>query len=361
MSDLFRPFKIKKLTLDNRFMRSATWDCTAAEDGSVTDRSLGIYREMGKTGVGLIVSGFAFVSWKGKVAKGQYGAHSDLMLSGLEKMAETAHARGAKIALQLVHSGIAAWETPAPAVSGISFVRREHYEMTEPEIESIIDDFAAAALRAKNAGFDAVQLHGAHGYLMSQFLTPRMNRRNDCWGGSIENRARFHIEVIKRIRRMTGGDYPLLIKFGIMDDLVDGLTLDDGLQIAKLMEGAGIDGIEVSAGNGSTAIPLSKAREPEDTVFRDRAAALKRAVGVPVMLVGGIRSLAKAEEIVSSGDADLISMCRPFICEPDLINRWRAGDSRPSECISCGRCMPDAKGIPALACHKHQKRGNSVA
>ena len=338
--NLFEPYNINNLSLKNRFVRSATWDCAAADDGAVTDISLNIYKALGEGGTGLIVTGFAYVSAAGCAAKGQYGVHNDSMIPGLRKMAETVHRAGAKIALQIHHGGISAVnEAPAPAVSVVRYIRKLHREMTSEEIEAIINDFAAAAARAKAAGFDAVQLHGAHGYLISQFISPLMNRRTDKWGGSLENRARFPVEVIKKVRQAVGPDYPVMIKLGIRDENEQGLKLADGIKTAEWMIEAGIDAIEVSAGVGGSAIPIARPGDPEIAVFRDRAAALKKAVNIPVILVGGIRSPEAAQDIVNSGDADMISMCRPFIREPGLIKRWESGDTSPAKCISCGLCI----------------------
>ena len=233
---------------------------------------------MSKGNIGLIITGFAFVSLSGQAGEGQYGVYNDMMLPGLRKLAQTAHENGSKIALQIVHAGISAVSRLecAMAVSEVPQVSRLHREMTEENVESVIEDFAIAAKRAKEAGFDAVQLHGAHGYLMSQFLSPVLNRRSDRWGGSLENRSRFHLEVIRRIRQKIGKEFPLLIKFGIQDDSAHGLTLEEGVRVAGWMVKEGIDSIEVSAGVGGTAITHLKQGEAERVIFRLRSAALKK-------------------------------------------------------------------------------------
>jgi 2,4-dienoyl-CoA reductase-like NADH-dependent reductase (Old Yellow Enzyme family) len=339
-------------------MRSATWDGTADSLGAVTDVSVDIYTQLGWGGVGLIVTGFAFVAPLGQAIQGQYGAHNDDMIRGLQKLAEAAHCGGAKIALQIVHAGTASGylqhnKISCQAVSTMPDLSRPHREMLDGEIEDIIDGFAATALRAKDAGFDAVQLHGAHGYLMSQFLSPLNNRRTDKWGGSAENRRRFHIEVIRRIRQVVGPEFPLMIKFGVIDDASDGLSLKEGIETARLMEDSSIDAIEVSGGVGSPAVVASES-VPEQPYYRQRAAAVKKAVSVPVMIVGGIRSLEFAQNIVDSGDADLISMCRPYIREPDLINRWQNEDKNPARCISCRKCFSIAMKRKEIACYQER-------
>jgi 2,4-dienoyl-CoA reductase-like NADH-dependent reductase (Old Yellow Enzyme family) len=343
--DLFQPYRIGKLELGNRFVRSATWDATADGDGAVTDASVVLYEALARGGIGLIITGFAFVSAAGQAGFRQYGAHNDKMLPGLRRLVKPIHQFGGKIALQIHHGGISAVKTGQPAltVSKIPTINKPQHVMNEEDIESIINDFTMAAVRAREAGFDAVQLHGAHGYLMSQFLSPLTNDRTDRWGGSIENRGRFHIELIRRIRQAVGTDFPLLIKFGVRDESDAGLTLDDGVLTAQRMYQVGIDAIEVSAGSpsaGKRPAPTLKPGELERAFFRERSRAVKRAVNVPVILVGGIRSLALANDIVSSGDADLIAMSRPFIREPAFLKRWRENATKVVDCISCNRCFP---------------------
>ena len=231
--------------------------------------------------------------------------------------------------------------------------------MADEDIEGIIDSFAEAAVRAKEAGFDAVQLHGAHGYLMSQFMSPLYNQRADRWGGSPENRRRFHTEVARRVRRAVGSDFPFFIKFGVMDDQEDGLTLEEGIEAAQQMVVAGIDAVEVSAGVGQ-AVYHSQSDELTETPFRERAAAVKRAVDVPVILVGGIRSLEIAQDSVESGDADMVSMCRPFIREPYLVSRWQWGEKTPAACITCNRCMAIVRKGEPLECGEERRLSEAV-
>ena len=356
---LFTPCQIGNLELENRFIRSATWDATADATGMVTDTSLDIYERLGEGNIGLIVSGYAFVSTHGQAVHGQYGVHNNEMIPGLSRLAQAVHEGGGKIALQIVHAGVSSGYLTQKgvtllAVSEMPGVKRPHREMTDEDIEGIIDDFAAAAARGREAGFDAVQLHGAHGYLMSQFLSPLFNQRTDRWGGSPENCRRFHTEVIHRVRQAIGSDFPFFIKFGVMDDRESGLSLEDGVEAARQMVAAGIDAIEVSAGVGQGAY-LNQKGEPMATPFRERAATVKRAVTVPVVLVGGIRSLETAQDIVASGDADMVSMCRPFIREPHLITRWQRGEITPAACITCNKCMAIVRRGEPLECGEEQR------
>ena len=354
--NLFEPFSIGKLQLKNRFVRSATWDAMADNDGMVTNNSIALYRKLGQANIGLIVSGYAFVSPVGKAAVRQYGAHIDDVTPGLRKLVEAVHQGGSKIALQIVHAGTNDMLMPAHldvellAVSKRSDINKKHREMTDNDIQEIIVDFSKAALRGKETGFDAVQLHGAHGYLMSQFQSPLLNHRIDKWGGSAENRRRFHLKVIREIRKQVGEDFPLMIKYGIQDDREGGLSLNEGLETVRHMVAEGIDAIEISANIARAAMKAPKKDEPERAYFRDRTAAVKRTIDVPVILVGGVRSLEMAQNIVDNGDADLISMCRPFIREPDLVARWERGDMSPAKCISCFKCAGIAIRGEPLEC-----------
>ena len=236
---------------------------------------------------------------------------------------------------------------------------RPHREMTGEEIESIISDFVSATLRAREAGFDAVQFHGAHGYLMNQVLSPLFNHRTDQWGGNADNRRRFHLDIIRKVRQAVGADFPLMTKLGVQDDLDGGLSFDEGLETAKQMVQEGIDAIEISRGIG--AMPsIARQSNPEQAYFRERTAAVKRALTVPVMAVGGIRSLELASDLVDSGDADLISMCRPFIREPGLIARWQRGETEPATCISCGKCHEVIVKGKHLVCVEERRRSRKA-
>ncbi len=188
MPDVFEPLKIGRLEVKNRFMRSATWDASADETGRVTDTSVALYRNLGEGGIGLIVSGYAFVSPHGQAVAGQYGIYCDEMIPGLRRMVEASQSGGGKVAAQIVHAGINSGYLAAQGMDNLAMtclpdVKRPHREMTDEDIEGIIDDFAAASVRAREAGFDAIPLHGAHGYLMCQVASPIYNRRMDRWGG----------------------------------------------------------------------------------------------------------------------------------------------------------------------------------
>jgi 2,4-dienoyl-CoA reductase-like NADH-dependent reductase (Old Yellow Enzyme family) len=353
--DLFASYGIGKLELKNRFVRSATWDALANEDGTVSDKSIELYSNLGAGGVGLIISGHIFVELPGKAGYGQYGIHNDDMIPGLTMMTAAARKSGAKIAAQLAHAGLYSLDRsePAKVVSNIPQVERPQYEMTDAEISELVEKYAASARRAAEAGFDAVQLHSAHGYLLSQFLSPLYNHRSDNWGGTAAKRGNFLIEVLKAIKKAAGSSYPVFIKLGVMDDKEGGLKLDEGVQIAVHLAKAGIDAVEVSLGFG-VAIRNVINEDADKAYFRDLAAAVKHKIKVPVMAIGGIRALDTAKAIVNCGDADMISMCRPFIRQPDIIARWQQDMVGRSECVSCGKCFGNAVKYSQLACRNKE-------
>jgi 2,4-dienoyl-CoA reductase-like NADH-dependent reductase (Old Yellow Enzyme family) len=356
--DLFEPFRMGSLELRNRFVRSATGDGTADDSGSVTDSSVAIYEKLGRGGVGLVVTGHAFVSPAGQSSPHQYGIYNDAMIPGLRRLVEAVHKGGAKIAVQISHAGSNSKYAHQKgmvmqAVSGVPEISGIYRVMTDGDIRDVISAFVSAGRRAIEAGFDAIQLHGAHGYLMSQFLSPLYNHWNDSWGGSARKRRAFHLEVVRSMRNAIGFDFPLFIKLGARDEREGGLTLEEGLETARELAAQGIDAIEVSCGVG-TSMKAARDDEPERAYFRDEAAAIKRVVPVPVIAVGGIRSLKMARDIIDSGDADLISMCRPFMSEPDLIARWQRGLKSPSTCISCNNCMAIRGVGRPLECAKNQ-------
>ena len=220
-------------------------------------------------------------------------------------------------------------------------------ELSADEIRVLIADFVSAGARAKRAGFDGVQLHAAHGYLLSSFLSPHTNRRADEWGGPVENRARVLVEVLRGVKSACGRDFPVIVKLNSTDFLEGGLVIEDAVRVARMIEAEGIDGIEVSggmaeAGRGSVWAGLRD--EDEEGYFAANASAVKAAVHVPVFALGGIRTLAVAERIVREGGADLVSLSRPLIREPFLVKHFRAGLAAKSECSSCNKCF-NPRGI----------------
>lgn len=219
-----------------------------------------------------------------------------------------------------------------------------------------------AAQRAREAGFDGVQLHAAHGYLMNQFLSPLFNKRTDDYGGTVENRYQVLRNVLKKVRSTVGDEFPILIKLNSQDYLEGGLTLEDSLKIGRLLQEDGIDAIELSGGTlqSGKLMPsrMGITNEEKEAYFLEAAKVFKEQIKVPLILVGGLRSLTVAERIVEQGFADYISMSRPFVREPDLIKRWKAGDVRKATCLSDNQCFGPAMAGEGIYCvvEKKEKR-----
>jgi len=227
--------------------------------------------------------------------------------------------------------------------------------MTEQEIDRVISDFGHAAIRAREAGFDGIQLHAAHSYLMSQFLSPFYNKREGDYGGSVENRARIVVEVLSTVRSEVGEDYPVMIKMNSEDFVDGGFSIDEMLQTSAMLEKAGIDAIELSGGTRysgkyGAVRQNTPTTEEEEVYYLQAAQRYKKHIKVPLMLVGGIRSYEVAEKLVAEGVTDYISLSRPLIREPHLIERWKAGDKRKATCISCNLCMRTAREEHSLYC-----------
>lgn len=359
MKKLFETSRINTLETANRFVRSATWEGLATEEGGATPALIAMMQELAHGEVGLIISSHAYVQSRGQAGPWQLGAYKDELISGLKAMTEAVHDAGGKIVLQLAHSGCYA---PLD-LTGIKPLAVSWYEglvdgpcreITEEDIQELVSDFAGAALRAQEAGFDGVQIHSAHGYLLNQFLSPAFNRRRDAYGGAVANRVRIHREICHAIRERVGPTYPLLMKINCQDFVENGLSLKDSVQASKILAGSGLDGIEISGGtrDSKEKIPSRKGIDSKEreAYFRDEAKTFKDAVDLPLMLVGGIRSFDVAEDLVAQGPADSISLCRPLIREPGLIKRWKSGDRRPSACVSDNLCFVPARKGRGLSC-----------
>ena len=331
MSSLFTPLKIRGLTIPTRIARAATGESLADERGHMPQALIDYYVRQARDGVGLIQPGYVFVSERGRCAPNQTGIHGDEAAEALRPLVESVHKHGGTLVLQLVYN----------------FARSLRMDLDE--LADIRDDFAAAAERAKKIGVDGVSLHTAHGYLLSQFLSPFYNRRKDQYGGSVAKRARFPLEVLAVVREKVGSDYFVMVKINTSDFLGDkGLNEEMSLETCEMLVKAGVDMIETSGGMPRSIGEAWRARTtaaPEDEAFfRDFARKLKQRTGVPVMLTGGIRSKRIAENIIDDGVAELVGLARPLIAEPDLPRRWRDGDEGRAQCRDCGGdCLAELK------------------
>jgi 2,4-dienoyl-CoA reductase-like NADH-dependent reductase (Old Yellow Enzyme family) len=349
MRNVFEETVINGMTLSNRLVRSATWEGMCEPDGRPTEKLENCYADLARGEVGLIISSYTFIRPDGKQFPGQMGIHTDAFAVQMKALTDAVHDNGGKICMQLVHAGgqtnstIIGRQPVAPSAVVVVQFPETPAELLYEDIEELVALFGAGAGRAKEYGFDAVQLHAAHGYLINQFLSPLTNRRNDIYGGCVENRCRFLIEVYRSVRGAVGKDLPVMVKLNGSDNLEGGLEPADALHAAKLLDKEGIDAIEVSGGTPSSGdlspVRLGIANRKDEAYNLSLACRIKSNVGCPVMTVGGIRSFEVAEEIIRREEADYIALSRPFIREPDLALRWKGGNRERAACISCNGCF----------------------
>lgn len=345
---LFKPFSTAKLDLGNRLVRSATYEKRADIDGFATESLIDFYRELAEGGTGLMMTGCALVHISGRFVPQMICIHNDFYIEKLKRLAGVVHKHDSKIMMQLAHGGrqcfpaLLGGEQPVgPSEVFDPSTKVMPRSMTDEEIWEMVEAFGSAARRAMYAGFDGVQLHGAHGYLINEFLSPHTNRRDDYWGGDEERRFHFLEEVLKSIKREVDRNFPVLIKMNADDFLDGGLKPDESLRIAKRLVEMGIDAIEVSGGmyeSGLKTAQINILTPGDEAYFRSSADLFKKELNIPVILVGGIRSRSVAEEVLTSGQADLVSLARPLIREPDLPLKFREGKDK-ADCISCNGCM----------------------
>ncbi|MBW2186778.1 MAG: NADH:flavin oxidoreductase [Deltaproteobacteria bacterium] len=344
MKQLFENTTIGKLQLRNRLVRSASWEGLADDDGASTHKLNQAMVALAENDIGLIITGHSYVSPEGKAGPRQLGVYDDALLPMLEQMTAAVHKADGAIVLQLAHAGVNAVDSTT-AIGPTAFTTpagKSCRSMTLDDIAHTVAAFAAAAGRAKEAGFDGVQIHAAHGYLLNQFLSPYYNKRDDEYGGSIENRARILLEIFAQIRDVVG-DYPVLVKLNSDDFLDGGFNLEEMLVVATMLQQAGIDAIELSGGTiyepgKYGTVRQGKIALEDEGYYRNAAKRYKEQIDVPLILVGGLRSYEVAQELLVNGDVDFIALSRPLIREPNLVRRWRAGDHSPATCISCNAC-----------------------
>ena len=387
MSILFESFKIGSITIPNRFVRSATIECVAADNGEITDDYLKIYSRLAKGGIGLIIPGNYFVHQNGRAHARIPLLDNDNIIKDLKKLTRIIHEGNAKTFAQLCHGGrlceykVINEQPVAPSVVPVRIDGTVPRELSNNEIVEIIEAFGDAALRAKKANFDGVQIHAAHGFLINQFLSKRTNKRKDKWGGLLENRMNFLVQVYNNIRSKVGNDFPITMKINSDDYLKGGFNLEECIRVCKKMESLGLCAIEVSGGSKEAGVSTAKGEIPmdlamknrtlrqilssliymrqikkasryKDGFFLDNAAAIKKELTIPVIAVGGMREFTFMENAVLSNKTDLISMSRPFICQPNLIRLFKDNKADRSRCTNCNRCAIDtAVHFNPLRCH----------
>lgn len=375
MSAVFEKGRIGNLELANRFVRSATWMGMATEDGRVTPRLIKCLEDLAHGGLGLIISGHAYVTREGQAGPLQMGIWGDELLPGLEELVDAVHAAGGKVAAQLAHAGLRSPEdltgTGPRVMSLVSPEEAANQRLFSLEdLAQLARDYASAAVRARQAGFDGVQLHCAHGYLFSQSISPLYNLREDEYGGEIVDkdkpgRAKLILESYRAVRAAVGPDYPVMIKINCQDFVPGALNEEDSRKVVRLLAAEGLDAVEISGGTAAAGKfqPARKGiNKPEkEAYFREQAKAVKAEVDIPVILVGGNRSLEVAGQMLDGGVADFIALCRPLICEPGLVKRWQEGDTAPAKCVSDSLCFAPARsGQGAYCVTEEEKQSKSL-
>ncbi|MBQ9045890.1 MAG: NADH:flavin oxidoreductase [Oscillospiraceae bacterium] len=327
MKQVFENVSLGTLALKNRLVRSATWEGIANPDGSVTEGAYKIYTELAKGGVGAIITGFTSVALHDYYFGGMMRLYDDALIPQYRKLTDRIHAEGVPVITQLALGAYyrednGRWRQTEPD------------DMTADEIRFVIRQFVEAAVRAEQAGFDGVQIHAAHFFFLSRFISPAVNHRTDAYGGSVENRARILLEILDGIRKAVPGLH-ITTKINCSDFTRGGLDEAECLAICKLLDGAGIDSIEVS-GNG-TSVGGIRAHVNE-AYFLPPAAKIAEAVSCPVIVVGGFRSLDTMEAALNETKIALISLSRPLLREPDWPNTLQRDPGAVSKCVSCNRC-----------------------
>lgn len=387
MNKVFDAIKLAGITFPNRIIRSATYEGMSDSEGKPTEQLLKKYIALSKGGVGGIITGFIGVNQQG-MSTGHYMSmiNNAETVSAYKEITVKMHEMGTPIIAQLNHCGGQTKKeaTGMPVVAPSKIADYKAKEMTNAEILEVIDAFVQGVKNAKEAGFDGVQIHLAHGYLLSEFVSPRMNRRTDAWGGTTENRFRIVRMIFEKARKEVG-DYPMIVKMNGYETLKNGLTIEESIKIAKLLERAGCDGIEVS--NGTVKAGLATMRgevpwemmvaqnnklnkmpgfmkqliglvaektfpqpQPKSLYNLDAAMSIREAVHIPVIVVGGITNLEDIEDIILNDKCDAVSMSRPFILESDLVNKFKSGKQIQAKCIQCNFCIIGSESGP-LRCY----------
>ncbi|HPE15455.1 MAG TPA: NADH:flavin oxidoreductase [Oscillospiraceae bacterium] len=346
MGTLFEPARLGGLDVRNRILRSATAERRADVNGYPTEALAAFYEDLARGGVGTIITGMMTVLKDDTGYPGRLALYEDAQIAPIRAITGRVHAAGAKIVAQLVQTGANDSFRDGGIICGPSAVEHPVYhvvpkEMTKNDIRLLVAAFGAAARRAKEAGFDAVELHGAHGYLLNAWLAPFFNRRTDEYGGSLENRMRLILEIYDAIRAAAGPGYPVWIKLNAEDFTDGGSTFEDCLSVCRALDKRGIDLIEMSGGNPARRRIGTEAPEGYFSAYAAKAAEELKA---DVVSVGGYRSTALMEKLLRETNIRGFALSRPLLCEPDLVNKWAADPAYKPRCISCNQCFKHKPG-----------------
>lgn len=348
LASLSAPLKLPAgLTLPNRLVKAAMSENLADEDGAPTDALIRLYERFGEGGAGMLLSGNVIIAPGGRTETHNVVVEDDRHLPQLRRWAEAAQAGGAKLFMQVSHAGR---QTPkmvtADPVSpsdvklvGMAGLFARPRALTPEEIEGLVQRYANTARVAKAAGFAGVQLHGAHGYLISQFLSPRTNLRDDAWGGDLPGRMRFLLQIVERTRAAVGPSFPIAVKLNSADFQKGGFSLEDSMAVAKALQAAGIDLLEISGGSYESPKMMGDGAQKRESTrrreafFFEYAEKMREAVDLPLMLTGGFRSAAAMADALASGAIDLVGIARPLALEPDLAGKLLSGEAEAARAI----------------------------
>ena len=336
---IFEEVQIKNLKLNNRIIRASIGDRLSLIDGKITEESLNLYKQLSNDGVGLIITGCANVADYYQMDNlNNFRIDKDEYIPEYQKLTSLVHKNKAKILMQIFHvGGLTTLQTDkiyAPSSIKIPSTNRTSNEMSKDDILRIEQNFVDGAIRAQKAGFDGVDIHAAHHYLLSEFLSPIYNKRNDEYGGNDENRARIIIEIIKKMRKEVGPDFIISMKINCEDGYPEGITQEGFLTACKLAEKAGVDMIQVSGMEW-----LFGKIKPNTPVFFQQTKLLADIVKIPVVLVGGLRDVDTMENAINNSNIEFVSIGRPLICEPDIVQKWKSGYKKKSICLNCNNCL----------------------
>ena len=355
LKNLFSPGKIGNVQIKNRIIRSATWVAKATNDGYVTEDLINIFKDLAEGGTSLIISGYIAVDPSGAATHKMACLYDDSYISGQKKLVKAVHdSSEVKIAAQIAHTGNGAFifgntnfnpVGPSPMINLV--LNKPCRELTTEEVRQIIKNFVDTGRRAYESGYDMVQIHSSHGYLLSDFVSPFTNKRNDEFGGTYQKRTKILVDIYNQLKDELDKNFPIIIKLNTKDYLQEGLKLDEGKKIAKILIEVGYDAIEPSSGRYD--LKFSK-RKTYPTVmdksgenqnyFLQNVIMLKPIMkGRPIILQGGIRNPLIMEEFIKENIADFIALSRPLIYEPDLPNRWKNGDLSLPLCTNCNGCL----------------------
>ena len=320
------------IAMKNRFVRAAVGDST--KGGHLTESNFELYRKLAEGGAALLISGFSVVDAQ-EQSDHTFSMADDALIPEYQRLTQTVHESGSKIAAQLVYlSGFVPVPRPlAPSAGKNKYTGIETFEMTEDEIRQMVRLFADAARRAQEMGFDGVELHAAHGFLHHQFFSPLWNHRTDRYGRTVENRSRFLIETYEAVRKAVGREFPIMMKLSL-----DDVPAEDWLYLARQLDDRGIDALETS-GNWMAHTPK------ERTYYHDAAATLARELRCAVIQTGGNREFATLEEQLNASDIAYFAFARPFMSEPDFVNKYLRGEIQKPRCLSCNFCIRNPQNI----------------